>query len=153
MYRIVLLLLVSVLPLSGCLGKGLSMGGSGGGNVALTELEGYRWKAITLNGQPVQVFDNQDEPHLVFFDLNGNAARVAGSDGCNRVIGDVNLVEGKVQFSHLGSTMMACPDGFEQSQRFKESVAKTSDWAMKGDNLTLLEGDTVLLELAPVNLD
>lgn len=152
MYRIALLLLVAVLPLSGCLGKGLSMGGSGG-NVQLADLEGHRWKAVTLNGQPVQVFDNQDEPHLVFFDLNNNTAHVAGSDGCNRVIGDVTLTEGKVQFSHLGSTMMACPKGFEQSQAFKENVAKTSDWAMKGDNLTLLEGDVVLLELAPVNID
>lgn len=44
------------------------------------------------------------EPHLV---LAGDG-RVSGSDGCNRLMGSWELVDGQVELSPLASTMMAC---------------------------------------------
>lgn len=158
MRRFFFMLIVSVLPLTGCMGLGSSGGGAagnaaGGEAVVLQELEGQRWKAMTINGSTVKVFDMQAEPHLVFFDMTTAEPRLAGSDGCNRVMGGVNLADNKVAFGSLGTTMMACPQGFEQSRAFLDALSKTNGWNKSGDNLILREGSNVIMELAPVNLD
>ena len=50
--------------------------------------------------------DNSREPSL---NLSADG-RLSGTDGCNRLMGSWTLEDGKVVFSEMGMTMMACPD-------------------------------------------
>ena len=50
--------------------------------------------------------DNMREPSLNL----GSDGRISGTDGCNRLMGSWTFEDGKVVFSEMGMTMMACPD-------------------------------------------
>ena len=50
--------------------------------------------------------DNMREPSLNL----GSDGRISGTDGCNRLMGSWTFEDGKVHFSEMGMTMMACPD-------------------------------------------
>lgn len=50
--------------------------------------------------------DNMREPSLNL----GSDGRISGTDGCNRLMGSWTFEDGKVLFSEMGMTMMACPD-------------------------------------------
>lgn len=50
--------------------------------------------------------DTRGEVSLEFTD----DGRVAGSDGCNRVMGGWEADGNKITFSQMATTMMACPD-------------------------------------------
>jgi heat shock protein HslJ len=47
--------------------------------------------------------------------------RVAGSGGCNRVMGSFEVDGDQLRFGRMGSTRMSCPDGMEQERRFLEA--------------------------------
>ena len=78
-------------------------------------LRGTYWKLVRLGETPVQVAENQREPHLVFA---RDELRVSGSGGCNRVTGGFELDGEKLKLGPMAGTMMACPAGMEQEQRF-----------------------------------
>ena len=50
--------------------------------------------------------ENTREPSLNL----ASDGRLSGTDGCNRLMGSWTLEDGKVVFSEMGMTMMACPD-------------------------------------------
>lgn len=52
------------------------------------------------------VSDTAGEPYLELADDGA----VSGSDGCNRLVGTWTMVDTKIEFGPLASTMMACPD-------------------------------------------
>lgn len=143
------LLLVSVLPLTGCSGKHLSPSTTRN-SVSPRELEGKTWQAVSINGKAVDVFPDQDTPHLLFFEATDTTARVAGSDGCNRLIGSARFNGSALTFPPMGSTMMACPAGFEQSTAFKKALAETTTGRMVNGNLELLTADSPVVVLKPV---
>ena len=61
-------------------------------------LENNYWKLVELHGKPVAVIDNQTEPHLI---LHADKQRVAGSGGCNRIMGSYTVHADTVQFLSL----------------------------------------------------
>lgn len=89
------------------------------------------WKLTTLKGTPVTVSENQSEPHLVFH----TDGRVAGSDGCNRIMGNYTQDGSKLSFTQMASTMMACPNGNEQAQIFSTTLAEVASFHIAGDQL------------------
>lgn len=83
-------------------------------------LEG-EWNAVSISGQHITP---SDETPFLGFDMT--EGRLYGFNGCNRVMGNFDvksLLDGKVDFSNMGSTMMACPDN-QYEQLFTKAAAE-----------------------------
>jgi heat shock protein HslJ len=77
---------------------------------------------VRLGETSVQAAEKQREPHLIFA---RDQLSVSGS-GCNRVTGSFELDGDKLRLRGMAGTMMACPAGMEQEQRFLQSLQKWS---------------------------
>ncbi|GAW34663.1 META domain protein [Roseovarius sp. A-2] len=79
-----------------------------------------------------------------------NPGRVAGSSGCNRLIGGFTLTGEGLQFGAMGSTMMACHEPLmEQERRMLDALEQVTRFDVTADGALLLiggEGGGVLLE-------
>jgi heat shock protein HslJ len=84
----------------------------------------------------VQVAERQREPHLIFAN---NERRLSGSGGCNRVTGSFAVDGDKLRLLGMAGTMMACPTGMEQEQRFLRSVEKVERYRIRGSYLEMLD--------------
>jgi heat shock protein HslJ len=101
------------------------------------ELTQGLWALVSLRQQPAKVYDDQPEVHLVFIQEEAGL-RIAGSDGCNRLIGMAQLKGANIDFGQMGTTMMACPKGQEQGQEFLRVLAQTHSLQVEGKILRLL---------------
>jgi heat shock protein HslJ len=84
-------------------------------------------------------------PELQF--AAGDTLRVAGSDGCNRITGSYALEgDGRITFSAMASTRMACPPPVEEVASRVTAVltGNTAAYEVEGDMLQLSSGETVL---------
>ncbi|MCA6438755.1 MAG: META domain-containing protein [Sediminibacterium sp.] len=93
------------------------------------------WKLIQLNGKPITVSAKGKEPHII---LKKEGNKVNGSGGCNSFMGSYALKEGgRIQFSQMASTLMACihDDGTEAA--FLKALSKADSYFIKGDTLQL----------------
>lgn len=102
------------------------------------------WKLLTLRGQPVEVAEDQREPHLV---LHIDAQRVAGFGGCNRLTGQYRADGDKLRFSAIAGTRMACPQGMTMEALLIDTLPKVAHWRIVGDRLELLDGAGAVLAL------
>lgn len=105
------------------------------------ELENSYWKLTLLESEGVQRAPSQREPHLVF-DEEG---RLAGSDGCNRVIGAYELDGASIGFSGLAATRMACLEGMAQAEQFRHALEKVSRYRIVGQLLEMLDAENKLI--------
>jgi heat shock protein HslJ len=94
------------------------------------------WKLVRLSKTPVPAAERQREPHLIFAN---NERRLSGSGGCNRVTGSFGVDGDKLRLLGMAGTMMACPTGMEQEQRFLRSVEKVERYRMRGSYLEMLD--------------
>jgi copper homeostasis protein (lipoprotein) len=100
---------------------------------AASALANTYWKLTRLGVDPVAAASRQREPHLV---LRANEGRVAGSGGCNRIMGGFTTGDGdQLAFSRMASTMMACDDGMEQEQRFLQALERVARYRIRGSHL------------------
>lgn len=97
-------------------------------------LRGTRWTLVRLGDTPVQASEPERAPHLIFA---VDELRVSGSGGCNRVTGSFELEGDELHLDRLASTMMACPSGMEQEQRFLGSMQKVERYGIRGRQLEL----------------
>lgn len=95
------------------------------------------WKLTSLGDTPVTVYEER-EPYM---ELQADPARVAGSDGCNRMMGSYTLNGAKIQFSKMAGTMMACVNGMEQGAAFTRGLSLAASWTVEGSTLTLFDGE------------
>lgn len=76
--------------------------------------------------------------------------RVAGSGGCNRIIGGFTLTGESLQFGAMGSTMMACDEKvMDQERRMLDAIEQVQRFDISDEGTLLLiggEGDAVLIE-------
>ena len=100
------------------------------------------WKLTDLEGAAVEAVDNQREAHIV---LHTEENRVAGSGGCNRLMGSYELDGDALSFGQLATTMMACADGMQTEHAFLGVLENVSTWEVTGTQLTLKDsaGDDV----------
>ncbi len=105
-------------------------------------LENTYWKLVRLRDEPVIVEPNQREPHIV---LHAQGRRVAGSGGCNSLLGGYRLDDNRIVFEKLASTMMACAAGMEQEQRFLGALGEATSWRVLGSHLDLIDADGAVL--------
>jgi putative lipoprotein len=112
--------------------------------VATASLQDTYWKVMRIGGQAVVVVDFKREPHLI---LHPADSRVSGSGGCNRLVGSYSLDGDRLSFGQMAGTMMACPEGMEQEQRFHTALADVERWRIMGEALQLFDsGGTVVAE-------
>lgn len=88
----------------------------------LTQLE-KKWKLTELNGKPV-VTSNAAKTPFVKLDLSKKS--VTGNGGCNSFHGELEAnPNGRISFTKITSTLMACPDMTLESSLHK--VLETAD--------------------------
>lgn len=108
------------------------------------------WKLTELNGAAVKVLTKQREPHLI---LQTEGGRVAGSGGCNRIIGSYRLDGLTLTFGKVASTMMACPAGMDQERAFFQTLEQVRSWQVRSDSLDLIdEAGTTVARFVAVDL-
>ena len=103
-------------------------------------LQGTDWHLAGEAGSP-------RAPHLQLLE----GGRVAGSDGCNRLLGSYTVAGPALTFGALASSRMACLGVNGRDREFQQALAKTQQWRIVGRKLELLADGAVLLgfEAAP----
>ena len=101
-------------------------------------LENTYWKLMRLGTEPVTVAEQQREPHFI---LQAEQKRVAGSGGCNRLMGSYTIDGEHIKFGQMAGTMMACPQGMEQERAFHQALAKVARWRIAGETLELFDAE------------
>jgi heat shock protein HslJ len=97
---------------------------------------------VRLHGTPVQVAENQREPHLILANFE---PRISGSGGCNRVAGSFEIDGDKLRLGRMAATMMACPSGMEQERRFLQSLEKVERYRISGSHLEMLDAQGAVI--------
>jgi copper homeostasis protein (lipoprotein) len=109
--------------------------------LATTDLVGTYWKLTRLGDDAVVPIADSREPHLILDD----EGRVAGSDGCNRLMGSYRVEGPELGFSQMASTMMACPQGMQQADRFRGTLEQVERYRVVGSHLELFGDEERLL--------
>ncbi len=97
------------------------------------------WKLITLEGKKIVMAQNQERE--AYFILKTDQNRVTGFAGCNTFTGTFTLEKGwRIRFSHMASTMKACPDVDVNEGEFLKVFELTDNYTIHGDTLSLNVG-------------
>jgi copper homeostasis protein (lipoprotein) len=103
--------------------------------ISTPALEQTYWKLLELNGQPVAAEAGSREAHL---QLSPSGATVAGSTGCNQVMGKYELDDESLRFSKMATTRMACPEALmAQESAFLKALETAAAWKISGNRLEL----------------
>lgn len=106
-------------------------------------IDGSAWTMPLAPGDTA----TQRMPTLSF--AGGSAS---GSDGCNRFTGSYTTTPGKLQFSQLARTQMACPleDDAQLARVFMDGLEQTRGYRIEGGRLLLLDASNAeLFSLQP----
>lgn len=100
-----------------------------------------RWQLTQLRGEAVASSNPEQAAHIVF----GPANRIAGSDGCNRLMGSYSLEGGQLNLGQLVSTRMACLDSTAPAEEFTRALGEVASYRLEEEELELLgaEGDSL----------
>ncbi|MGQ5523315.1 META domain-containing protein [Chitinimonas sp. PSY-7] len=112
------------------------------GGVQTIPLQDSYWKLVEMNGKPLPTAKSRNEPFLQF---NSEGRRLAGSTGCNRLIGGYTLVGGGIHFTSLATTRMACTEGGDLEQPFLDTLGKVKRWRLQANKLSLFDSKKQLL--------
>lgn len=116
------------------------------------DLNGIQWTLTYANGRN---FVNS----AAFFEIDRSGSRFAGSTGCNRMFGEVDVRGRSIDFSFFGTTKMMCklPAGSITEFSFPRGLDKADSFAVDGNILHLFDrsGRTImrfmrLVKLPPV---
>jgi len=113
------------------------------------ELQNTYWKVIELEGKAVETPEGMREAHVI---LASEGSRAHGHAGCNNFFGGFETSGDHLEFSALGSTMMACPEGMDTEQAFLKALGETTRYTIIGQFLTLFANDRTLARLEAVYL-
>ena len=126
-------LLVGTLALAGCAGRDAISAGA----TVNEPLENTYWKVMTVDERKAVAIDGAREAHLV---LHAEDARLAGSTGCNRMMGEYERDGDRLRFGRVATTMMACPGEVMGLEReFLDALGDVANWRVEGETLTLVD--------------
>ena len=97
-------------------------------------LEDRTWNLVQLGETPITPPKDRPGAHIVFMSKD---KRVAGSGGCNRIMGGYTLDGNKLSFSKMASTMMMCEDSMALEQNFLKTLDTVTGWSIEGNTLLL----------------
>ena len=101
------------------------------------DLSGTSWAVESVVGQPVS------GPTIEFAQ-----DRISGTGGCNRFFGGYTAEDGRISFSAIGATRMACePDIMAREDHFFGALNSAQNYSREGGRLTLTsaEGQAIVL--------
>jgi len=97
------------------------------------------WKAVELEGKPVEVKAGTREPHMV---LRSDKNAVSGFSGCNTFRGVYEITGTSLHFKNMASTLMAClPAGSDTEKNFLSAITATDTQQVSGETLELRDQD------------
>ena len=96
------------------------------------------WKAVELEGKPVEVKAGAREPHMV---LRSDKNAVSGFSGCNSFHGGYEVSGASLRFKGMAVTRMACLDaGADLENRFLSAINAVATQKISGETLELQDG-------------
>jgi heat shock protein HslJ len=131
LFAVALLACLAIFGIPGC----ASVDGGNSSPVPASRLTNTYWKLIRLNNSPIAADQGQREAHLI---LQEKDRRVAGSGGCNRIMGSYQLDGSRISFGKTASTMMACIN-MRNELVFLGTLDKIKGWTIDGNRLDLLD--------------
>ena len=108
---------------------------------AQTALEGTTWKLAEMEGIPAEAINAGADAFTLKFDAADTL--VSGRTNCNRFFGKYEKQDGKLEFSNLGMTRMACPD-MQYEDAFVKMLDEVDRFEIKGAELTLFDDHKAL---------
>ena len=97
------------------------------------------WKAIELEGKPVEVKAGTREPHMV---LRSEKNAVNGFSGCNTFRGTYEVNGESLRFKSMASTLMAClPAGGDTEKNFLSAINAAATQRVSAETLELRDQD------------
>lgn len=96
-------------------------------------LERTHWKLTWVEGSRVE----GTSPRPAFIMLNPVSHRMAGSGGCNSLLGAYDLDGGNLRFTGTARTLMACSAGTGTEDKLVDALEKVRQWKISGDELEL----------------
>jgi heat shock protein HslJ len=116
--------------------------GSGAGRQApAAPLEDTYWKLVEVDGKPVSFSDEKRQAHLIFA---ADGGKVAGSGGCNRLMGTYTVTQDKIAFGPTAMTHRGCREGMRTEAAFQRALGATETYTITGSILRFHAGDRVL---------
>jgi heat shock protein HslJ len=92
-----------------------------------------KWQLVELNGQPISALGKPAKTPYIQFD---STRRVAGNNGCNQFFGSYELEKkGRIKFSAMGSTRMACVDNNTIESDLMQVLSNTDSYVIVNDTL------------------
>lgn len=108
---------------------------------SLPTLSGSEWRAVEIDGQPVNSANPAAVPALAF----GDGERLQGVAGCNRLSGHYEAGEGTLRTDSLVTTRMACPPAtMALETRFLAALAASASARVSGEQLEIRDAAGML---------
>ncbi|WET48906.1 META domain-containing protein [Chryseobacterium indologenes] len=100
-----------------------------------TDITGKKWKLTELNGQPIALKNQKNNP---YFKLDMKEMRYEGHAGCNGLGGTFEIKQDvmRIKFNQGMSTMMACED-LDIENQFTKAILAADNYSVNGNTLTL----------------
>ena len=99
------------------------------------DLTGTYWKLVELMGKPFKGTSATGKE--MYITLSADSSTVQGHGGCNSFRGKYEVKEGgRISFSSLASTMMACPD-MDNEATFMKAIGSADNYIITGNSLQL----------------
>jgi putative lipoprotein len=104
---------------------------------------GTHWTLVSIGGKAIPRVSR--EAFIVF---DGEKQSAYGSSGCNRMTGKFTVEEGKLRIGPMAGTRMACdPESMQLEIAFHKALSEADGYTLKGNQLLLKKGDSVVAEL------
>lgn len=135
----ILLLSIGLISLSACKTKKSAANPESENSLGVVSypLIGTHWLLIELNGK---VIEKDQGPNTVPFIDFEESGIVSADDGCNRLYGPVEIMDGnRIRFGALASSMRACP-GQTLEAPFRQMLETADNYTIQGSILSLNKG-------------
>lgn len=104
-----------------------------------SEIINSKWELTALEAQKIDQTD--EKGRKIHFTLNPGDNTVSGFSGCNLFHGTYSLEkDGRIKFSALASTRMACPDPAINESDFLKTLELADNYTLQNDVLSLNVG-------------
>ena len=101
------------------------------------------WRLDILDGEMVEVVNQNREPHIVFHSEQG---LYSATVGCNQISGGFEFNDGKLSLSPGPMTMMACPPPLDELERnFLDVLGRVDTLVVTGPTMELRDEDGVAI--------
>ena len=109
------------------------------------------WRLAEMNGEPVQTPAGVREVHIILT-VSDQENRIKGFAGCNNLGGSFKQDGKKISFSAFSTKMMCAPAQMKIEDFLFQALTATDNYELKGETLSLMEGQTQLATFQAVYL-